>query len=60
MNGISADYPTSIIGILIGVTIALILPVVLIQMFGYGEDTVGQTAGTTTVKEQDKEKRMLR
>ncbi|MDG8483939.1 PTS glucose transporter subunit IIA, partial [Streptococcus pneumoniae] len=35
----------------------LILPVVLIQMFGYGEDTVEQTAGTTTVKDQDKEKK---
>lgn len=55
MNGISADYPTSIIGILIGVAIALILPVVLIQMFGYGEDTVEQSAGETPVKDQDRE-----
>lgn len=54
MNGINADYPTSIIGILIGVAIALILPVVLIQLFGYGEDTVEQTAGQTPVKEQEK------
>ncbi|KOA73972.1 PTS beta-glucoside transporter subunit IIABC, partial [Bacillus stratosphericus] len=52
VNGISADYPTSIIGILIGVAIALILPVVLIQLFGYGEDTVDQPAGETPVKDQ--------
>ncbi|MBR0633626.1 beta-glucoside-specific PTS transporter subunit IIABC [Bacillus altitudinis] len=55
VNGINADYPTSIIGILIGVAIALILPVVLIQMFGYGEDTVEQSAGETPVKDQDGE-----
>lgn len=56
VNGISSDYPTSIIGILIGVAIALILPVVLIQMFGYGEDTVEQTAGATSDKDQVGEK----
>lgn len=56
VNGISSDYPTSIIGILIGVVIALILPVVLIQMFGYGEDTVEQTAGATSDKDQVGEK----
>ncbi|MFP3121598.1 beta-glucoside-specific PTS transporter subunit IIABC [Ectobacillus funiculus] len=39
VNGISAEYPMSIWGILIGVAIAVILPVVLIQIFGYGEDT---------------------
>ncbi|EIL83507.1 beta-glucoside-specific PTS transporter subunit IIABC [Bacillus altitudinis] len=55
VNGISADYPTSIIGILIGVAIALILPVLLIQLFGYGEDTVDQPAGETPVKDQDGE-----
>ncbi|KML05510.1 PTS beta-glucoside transporter subunit IIABC [Bacillus stratosphericus] len=55
VNGIDADYPTSIIGILIGVAIALILPVVLIQMFGYGEDTVEQSAGETPLKDQDGE-----
>lgn len=56
VNGISSDFPTSIIGILIGVAIALILPVVLIQMFGYGEDTVEQTAGATSDKDQVGEK----
>ncbi len=41
---------------MIGVAIALILPVVLIQMFGYGEDTVEQTAGATSDKDQVGEK----
>lgn len=39
VNGISPDYPTSIWGILIGAAIAVILPVILIQILGYGEDT---------------------
>ncbi|MGZ9816735.1 beta-glucoside-specific PTS transporter subunit IIABC [Peribacillus simplex] len=39
VNGINADYPMSIWGILTGSAIAIILPVVLIQIFGYGEDT---------------------
>ncbi|KKB74056.1 MULTISPECIES: beta-glucoside-specific PTS transporter subunit IIABC [Bacillus] len=38
VNGINEKYPMSIWGILIGVAIAVILPVVLIQIFGYGED----------------------
>lgn len=38
VNGISPDYPMSFWGILIGVAIAIILPIVLIQIFGYGED----------------------
>lgn len=39
VNGINGDYPMSIWGILIGSLIALILPVILIQIFGYGGDT---------------------
>ncbi|MBC9874834.1 beta-glucoside-specific PTS transporter subunit IIABC [Macrococcoides bohemicum] len=39
VNGISKDNPSSFIGICIGVAIAIILPIVLIMMFGYGEDT---------------------
>ncbi|MFE7082904.1 beta-glucoside-specific PTS transporter subunit IIABC [Priestia megaterium] len=39
VNGINADYPMSIWGILVGSAIAIILPIVLIQIFGYGEDT---------------------
>ncbi|MBU8571156.1 beta-glucoside-specific PTS transporter subunit IIABC [Bacillus subtilis] len=42
VNGISKQYPTSIWGILIGAAIAVILPVVLIQIFGYGEDIAAQ------------------
>lgn len=39
VNGINAEFPTSIWGILIGSAIAIVLPVILIQLFGYGEDT---------------------
>lgn len=44
VNGINADYPSSIWGILIGCAIAIILPMVLIQIFGYGEDTAKTAA----------------
>ncbi|WP_419883498.1 beta-glucoside-specific PTS transporter subunit IIABC [Peribacillus sp. B-H-3] len=43
VNGINAKFPLSIWGILIGVAIAIILPVILIQIFGYGDDTAKQT-----------------
>ncbi|MDX8045064.1 beta-glucoside-specific PTS transporter subunit IIABC [Gracilibacillus sp. S3-1-1] len=39
VNGINSDYPSSIWGILIGSLIAVILPVILVQLFGYGQDT---------------------
>lgn len=39
VNGYSADNPTSIWGILIGSAIAIILPIVLIQFLGFGDDT---------------------
>lgn len=52
VNGISADYPMSIWGILIGAAIAIILPVVLIQIFGYGEDTAKKAGSENVVKEQ--------
>ncbi|MFH0346610.1 beta-glucoside-specific PTS transporter subunit IIABC [Bacillus vallismortis] len=42
VNGINEQFPASIWGILIGSAIAIILPVVLIQIFGYGEDTAAQ------------------
>ncbi|WP_214843184.1 beta-glucoside-specific PTS transporter subunit IIABC [Exiguobacterium sp. s150] len=42
VNGISSDVPSSIWGLLIGTAIAIILPVVLIQLFGFGEDTAKQ------------------
>ncbi|MDK8641632.1 beta-glucoside-specific PTS transporter subunit IIABC [Niallia taxi] len=37
VNGINSEYPSSVWGILIGSAIAIILPVVLVQIFGYGE-----------------------
>lgn len=40
VNGISSDYPSSIVGLLIGTAIALILPIVLIQLLGFGEEKV--------------------
>lgn len=40
VNGINSDYPSSIIGLLIGTAIALILPIVLIQILGFGEEKV--------------------
>lgn len=49
VNGIDADYPMSIWGILLGVVIAIILPVILIQIFGYGEDSTN-TAGNERTK----------
>ncbi|HZG71796.1 MAG TPA: glucose PTS transporter subunit IIA, partial [Chondromyces sp.] len=52
VNGISADYPMSVWGILIGVAIAIILPVVLIQIFGYGEDTAKEAGSESLVEEQ--------
>lgn len=52
VNGISADYPMSIWGILIGVAIAIILPVILIQIFGYGEDTAKKADSEKVVEKQ--------
>ncbi len=37
VNGISAEYPSSIIGILVGSSIGLIGPIVLTYLFGTGE-----------------------
>ncbi|UOR13656.1 beta-glucoside-specific PTS transporter subunit IIABC [Halobacillus amylolyticus] len=52
VNGIDADYPLSIWGILLGVVIAVILPVVLIQIFGYGEDKAKKAGNENLVDEQ--------
>lgn len=52
VNGISSDYPMSIWGILIGVAIALVLPVVLIQLFGFGEDTAKQADDNQTKEKE--------
>ncbi|MCS4485881.1 beta-glucoside-specific PTS transporter subunit IIABC [Staphylococcus sp. GRT3] len=42
VNSINSHNPSSFIGVCIGVAIAIILPIVLIQIFGYGEDSVKQ------------------
>ncbi|MDT0709427.1 beta-glucoside-specific PTS transporter subunit IIABC [Mammaliicoccus sciuri] len=42
VNGYNADNASSIWGILIGTAIAIVLPIILIQIFGYGEDTTEQ------------------
>ncbi|MCM3651516.1 beta-glucoside-specific PTS transporter subunit IIABC [Metabacillus litoralis] len=52
VNGISSDYPTSIWGILLGAAIAIVLPIVLIQIFGYGEDTAKQVDDKRTVEKE--------
>ncbi|WP_066185941.1 MULTISPECIES: beta-glucoside-specific PTS transporter subunit IIABC [Gracilibacillus] len=40
VNAINMDeYPMSIFGILLGAAIAIVLPIILVQIFGYGEDT---------------------
>lgn len=43
INGYSSDNPTSIWGILIGSIIAIILPIILIQVLDYGDDTTEPT-----------------
>ncbi|WP_121610742.1 beta-glucoside-specific PTS transporter subunit IIABC [Mesobacillus foraminis] len=53
VNGISSDYPMSIWGILLGAAIAIILPVVLIQIFGYGNDAAEKAGDENPAKDQD-------
>lgn len=43
INGYSPDNPTSIWGIIIGSIIAIVLPIILIQVLGYGDDTTEPT-----------------
>lgn len=52
VNGISPEFPSSIWGILIGSAIAIVLPIVLIQIFGFGENTAEKVSPEDTVKEQ--------
>ncbi|GIO23596.1 beta-glucoside-specific PTS transporter subunit IIABC [Oceanobacillus sp. J11TS1] len=42
VNAIDSEYPMSIWGILIGAAIAVVLPIILVQIFGFGEDTAKQ------------------
>ncbi|MCQ4087872.1 beta-glucoside-specific PTS transporter subunit IIABC [Saccharibacillus sp. JS10] len=44
VNGINEAYPTSVWGILIGCAIALVLPVLMVMFFGYGEDATEKAA----------------
>ncbi|WP_210610964.1 beta-glucoside-specific PTS transporter subunit IIABC [Priestia flexa] len=53
VNGISSDYPSSIWGILIGSAIAIIMPIVLIQIFGFGEDTATDGAESNAIENQE-------
>lgn len=53
VNGISSDYPSSIWGILIGSAIAIIMPIVLIQIFGFGEDTATDGADSNAIENQE-------
>lgn len=53
VNGISPDYPSSIWGILIGSAIAIIMPIVLIQIFGFGEDTAADGTESKAVENQE-------
>jgi beta-glucoside PTS system EIICBA component len=53
VNGISSEVPSSIWGILIGTAIAIVLPIVLIQIFGFGENTAKQVAAGESVPEDD-------
>ncbi|MEV2910206.1 beta-glucoside-specific PTS transporter subunit IIABC [Paenibacillus larvae] len=51
VNGIDSDYPMSIWGILLGSAIAVIFPIILIQIFGYGEDP-SQKGGSKKSEEE--------
>lgn len=51
INGYSSNNPSSIWGILIGSAIAIILPIVLIQIFGYGEDSTQDVENNTDVNQ---------
>ena len=52
VNSINADYPTSVWGILIGAAIAIVLPVILIQIFGYGVDEAKASGDSNLVEQQ--------
>lgn len=43
INTYSSDYPSSFWGVLIGTIIAIVLPIVLVQIFGYGDDVDEET-----------------
>ncbi len=53
VNGYSASNPSSIWGIVIGALIAFILPIILIQVLGYGEDTTKEVASTESIEDTE-------
>lgn len=53
VNGINSEYPMSIWGILIGVAIAIVLPIILIQIFGFGEDAAAQADSSVAADKKD-------
>ncbi|OSY03555.1 PTS system, glucose-specific IIA component [Bacillus mycoides] len=55
VNGINADYPMSIWGILLGSGVAIILPIILVQIFGFGEDTAEKIEGENLTAKQERE-----
>lgn len=54
VNGISSEVPTSFIGIVLGCLIAIIGPVVLIQIFGFGETIASDEAIIQDIEENDR------
>ncbi|WKA55370.1 beta-glucoside-specific PTS transporter subunit IIABC [Planococcus shixiaomingii] len=52
VNGIGAESPSSIWGILIGSAIAIILPIVLIQIFGFGENLAKKASAENSEEDQ--------
>ncbi|GAF11354.1 PTS system, beta-glucoside-specific IIB component [Bacillus sp. JCM 19045] len=51
VNAIDSAFPASIWGILIGSGIAIVVPVVLIWIFGFGEDTAKQANSEVAMNE---------
>jgi len=54
VNAIDPEFPMSIWGVVIGSAIAIILPIILIQLFGFGEDTAKTATNSGLVNEQEK------
>ena len=52
VNSIDSAYPMSIWGILAGSLVAIVLPIVLIQFFGFGEDTAEKAGNEELLNEQ--------
>lgn len=57
VNAINSEYPMSIWGILIGAAIAIVLPIVLTQILGYGEDTAKQADEALASDQGESEKK---